>query len=44
MGHTHVRLAAASEDVLAGAIRTAWRLRLGKNAKTRAKSRSSATS
>ena len=44
MGHTHVRLAVASEDVLAGAIRTAWRLRLGKNAKTRAKSRSSARS
>src|SRR5436189_4529748 len=26
MGHTHVRLAAASEDVLAGALRTAWKL------------------
>jgi hypothetical protein len=34
MGHTHVRLAAASEDVLTGALRTAWRLRIDKNAKT----------
>jgi len=37
MGHTHVRLAAASEDVLAGALRTAWKLRVEKNAKTRGK-------
>lgn len=35
MGHTHIRLAAASEDVLAGALRTAWRLRVEKNTKTR---------
>ena len=34
MGHTHIRLAAASEDVLTGALRTAWRLRIDKNAKT----------
>jgi hypothetical protein len=34
MGHTHIRLAAASEDVLAGALRTAWKLRMEKNAKT----------
>ena len=34
MGHTHIRLAAASEDVLAGAIQSAWRLRVQKNAKT----------
>lgn len=34
MGHTHIRLAAASEDVLTGALRTAWRLRMDKNAKT----------
>lgn len=33
MGHTHIRLAAASEDVLAGALRTAWKLRVDKNAK-----------
>src|SRR5690242_13461459 len=40
MGHTHIRLAAASEDVLAGALRTAWKLRVDKNAKTgRKKSR-----
>lgn len=32
MGMTHIRLAAASEDVLAGALRTAWKLRLEKNA------------
>src|SRR5262249_31088882 len=34
MGHTHVRLAAASEDVLTGALRTAWKMRMDKNAKT----------
>src|SRR6202008_5140775 len=34
MGHTHIRLSAASEDVLTGAVRTAWRLRIDKNAKT----------
>src|SRR6267154_1733387 len=37
MGHTHICLAAASEEVLAGALRTAWQLRVGKNAKTRGK-------
>jgi hypothetical protein len=39
MGHTHVRLAAASEDVLTGALRTAWKQRIDANAKTRAKRR-----
>jgi hypothetical protein len=39
MGATHIRLAAANEDVLAGALRTAWKLRLDKNAKPGAKSR-----
>src|SRR5262252_8465407 len=34
MGATHIRLAAANEDVLAGALRTAWKLRLDKNAKS----------
>ena len=34
MGHTHIRLAAASEDVLTGALRTAWKLRVDNNAKT----------
>jgi hypothetical protein len=31
MGMTHIRLARASEDVLVGALRTAWRLRIEKN-------------
>jgi hypothetical protein len=34
MGHTHIRLASASKDVLTGALRTAWRLRIDKNPKT----------
>ena len=34
MGHTHIRLAAASEDVLTGALRTAWKLRIRKNTNT----------
>jgi hypothetical protein len=32
-GATHIRLAAAHEDVLGGALRTAWKLRLQKNSK-----------
>ena len=28
MGTTHIRLAVTNEDVLAGALRTAWRLRV----------------
>jgi hypothetical protein len=43
MGHTHIRLAAASEDVLRGALRTAWKLRIDKNAKTRRKTSGSAS-
>ena len=43
MGHTHIRLAAANEDILAGALRAAWKLRVEKNAKRRKKSRPSAT-
>ena len=39
MGMTHIRLAAASEDVLAGALRTAWKLRIEKNAKSGKKTR-----
>lgn len=39
MGMTHIRLAAASEDVLSGALHTAWKLRVDKNAKTGRKSR-----
>lgn len=38
MGHTHIRLATASEDVLTGALQTAWRLRVEKNAKTQRRS------
>ena len=34
MGATHIRLAKATEDVLTGALRTAWKLRVEKNAKT----------
>jgi hypothetical protein len=34
MGMTHIRLAAANEDVLEGALRTAWKLRVEKNRKT----------
>ena len=37
MGMTHIRLAAASEDVLTGALRTAWQLRLNKNTETKKK-------
>lgn len=37
MGMTHVVLAEATKDVLAGALQTAWRLRLEAN--TRARSR-----
>ena len=33
-GATHVRLAAANEDLLAGALRVAWKLRIEKNAKS----------
>jgi hypothetical protein len=34
MGMTHIRLAAANEDVLTGALHAAWKLRVEKNAKT----------
>jgi hypothetical protein len=34
MGHTHIRLGMASEDVLLGALRTAWKLRVDNNRKT----------
>ena len=40
MGMTHIRLSAASEDVLNGALRTAWKLRVERNSKTRNRSRS----
>jgi hypothetical protein len=38
-GATHIRLAAADEDTLTGALRTAWKLRVEKNNKTGGKSR-----
>src|SRR6478752_10233495 len=41
MGHTHIRLAAANKDVLTGALRTAWELRIEKNANRRQKRRPS---
>jgi hypothetical protein len=34
-GMTHIRLAQATEDVLEGALRTAWRLRVENNGKTK---------
>jgi YjbR len=33
MGATHIRLALAKEDVLSGALHTAWKLRIEKNGK-----------
>lgn len=39
MGMTHIRLEPATEDVLEGALRTAWKLRVAKNAKPGAKKR-----
>ncbi len=40
-GATHIRLAAAGEDMLAGALRTAWKLRIEKNRKSPKNPRSS---
>jgi len=40
MGMTHIRLAQANQDVLAGALRAAWKLRVEKNASGRTKSKS----
>jgi len=39
MGMTHIRLAEADEEQLAGALRTAWKLRVEKNAKSGRKKR-----
>jgi hypothetical protein len=38
MGMTHIRLAAANEDVLTGALLSAWKLRVVKNTKSGKKS------
>jgi hypothetical protein len=37
MGATHIRLDKATEDILAGALQTAWKQRLDKNAASRRK-------
>ncbi len=37
MGATHIRLAEATEDVLAGALRAAWKIRVEKNTWTKKK-------
>jgi len=37
MGMTNIRLAKATENVLAGALRTAWKLRVEKNTKPKKK-------
>jgi hypothetical protein len=39
MGMTHIRLAAATEDVLTGALHTAWKLRVEQNAKSAKKTK-----
>jgi hypothetical protein len=41
MGMTHIRLDTATEEAMEGALRTAWKLRVDKNAKT-SRSRSAA--
>ncbi len=33
-GSTHIRLAESTEDLMAGALQTAWKLRMEKNVKT----------
>jgi hypothetical protein len=40
MGATHIRLAKANRDILTGALRTAWKLRVARNAATRSRKRS----
>jgi len=42
MGATHIRLAAAKPEVLAGALHTAWKLRAEKNVKSAQKRRAPA--
>lgn len=41
MRATHIRLAKANRDVLTGALRAAWRLRVEQNAATRSRARTS---
>jgi hypothetical protein len=40
-GMTHLRLAAVTEDVLRGALHTAWKLRMEKNAKAKSGAKAS---
>ena len=40
MGATHVVLAKANEDLLTGALRAAWKIRVEKNARTKKRSSS----
>jgi hypothetical protein len=40
MGATHIRLAKADRDTLTGALQTAWKLRVEKNAAGRSRGRS----
>ena len=42
-GATHIRLSKANEDMLTGALRTAWSRRVRMNAKPAAKKRASST-
>ena len=37
LGMTHIRLAHASEEVMTGALRTAWKLRIENNTRTKDK-------
>lgn len=39
LGATHIRLASANRDLLTGALQTAWKLRIEKNAATRTRKR-----
>jgi hypothetical protein len=43
MGATHIRLAKANRDILAGALHAAWKLRVEKNAATRSRKRARGT-
>jgi hypothetical protein len=40
MGATHIRLAKANRDILTDALRTAWKLRVARNAAARSRGRS----
>jgi hypothetical protein len=40
MGATHIRLGRANRDILTGALRTAWKLRVARNAAARSRGRS----